>query len=129
MYSSSIPILFNKSEYKNDLYIDGAISDRLPVNYLYDFIKESNIVPKILAIDIEYTTGEIKSLKDYIIAILYHPIRNQNVHYSDIEIYTLEINRSMIERLDVGIKERLKLFTDGYNQIKNIYEKNKCKKD
>lgn len=129
IYSSSIPILFNKSQYKSDLYIDGAISDRLPVNYLYDFIISQNSTPKVLGIDIEYNFGEIKSFKDYIVSILYHPIRNQNIYYKDITVYTLQVNKQIVERLDVDIKERLKLFTDGYTQIKSIYEKNKSKKD
>jgi predicted acylesterase/phospholipase RssA len=129
--SSSIPILFTKSEYQNELYIDGAISDRLPVNYLYNFIKEhSDIInPNILGIDVSYSVKTIKNLKDYITAILYHPIRNQCDHHQDVKLYVLENLQNDVERLDVGISQRLKLFTDGYTQIKNTYQNSKSKKD
>ena len=64
-------------------------------------ISKDIINPNILGIDVSYSVKTIKNLKDYITAILYHPIRNQCDHHQDVKLYVLENLQNDVERLDV----------------------------
>lgn len=118
--SCSLPIIFQRSKYKDDVYLDGAYTANLPLRHI------NNILPseaKILALAVESNNGKTDSLVGYITDLLYIPLREQdNIPDSercDIIDLRADVIASSIN-FSIPTKKKIDTFISGMNQIKNL---------
>ena len=115
--SCNIPILFTKIEYNEYLYIDGALTDNLPIFPLSD--------KKVLCINIEHTSkirANEMGLVDYLYEI-FMPARNYNQRYEKaiiIEIPNFDIDTL---GLDLTLEKRRKIFYQAFKKCEEIIDK------
>jgi len=125
--SSSVPIMFNKTIYNNNLYVDGGICNNYPITYLDN--GENDIIG--LHIASQYNSlnsnkqSNIKQLMNYLISIISLPFN---------ELYSNQISKisnkctnidiklgNTMDMLDIGIdtEQKKQMFYDGYKYLKN----------
>ena len=105
--SCSVPLLYSVYKYKNSLFADGGLVDKLPVSAL------TNEYP-ILVFKISNDKRCIESLKGF----TDDELRKKGIYV--IKIDTLGINSLNFKK---GLEMRKTLYKNGYNAMKNYYEK------
>ena len=117
----TIPIIFQKIEYDNNYYIDGAFIDNFPIKYVDDGRR------KILGLNIncndftkidsfityfdKFTTLTIKKLTEI-----------TNHHLSDeCFVITLSYSCSIID-FELTSEKKMTMFLHGYNETKKLFE-------
>lgn len=138
--SSAIPFVFTKQYYKNNLYVDGALTNIFPINKVY-YPYTTNPTPNtydvgenILGICIKENGGELKddnSLFDYGYFLI-HSINELCQEYPDsfdkfgkAKIIKLENDDVRAIDFNMSTKQKIELFNCGYNEAKEILHKKK----
>jgi NTE family protein len=123
--SANIPLIFDRFKYMDNYYIDGGITDHFPI------LKGENLGEKILGIFASVDND--KSLKDdpddgiliYFFRLLristIQSVRYRNTLISDkCTVVELKITLKNFLEFDVKSKQRLDMFSEGYNQFKQF---------
>lgn len=130
--SSNLPLVFENFKYGNSYYIDGGIAN----NFAIDIgVKKGK---KILGIYNELSNYSITknaefNLTEYILKIFFIPtaqFRNLQIKSIDTTIYKIDIIRIYNDsknstnpfNFGIPIKDRLDLFSNGYQNAKRYYE-------
>ena len=117
VYSCTVPIVFTKSEYKNNLYIDGGFFDMCPLDKLVSLcgIQDKHIL--CLMYKNKFENTEIKSVFDYAKKVFSSIIKKYSMSFKSDKLDTVQIN-SDIQTLDfsMSVKDRIKFFTEGKKQ-------------
>ena len=124
--SSNLPLVFENFKYGNSLYIDGGVCDNFPI-HLGDKLGK-----KVLGILITSETKNISNINDmgileFIYMLMFIPIsqiqENKIQNVSDkCKIIKLDNNKVKFFNFDLSSKDKLDLFSSGYEQMKNQYE-------
>lgn len=121
--SSCIPILFNPFEYKNNLYIDGAVGSNLPIELAHEH-KDLNFAcfgfgKKIIPIH--------NNLFEYLFKILYEKqyiYENEKIESSVENCEYFIYNKDFLNNPVVSSKkEILKIYNEGYKHVLKNYIK------
>ena len=122
VYSCTVPIVFTKSEYKNNLYIDGGFFDMCPLDKLVNMcgIQDKNILCLLYKNKFENT--EIRSVFDYAKKVFSNIIKKYSMTFKSDKLDTIQIN-SDIQTLDfsMSVKDRIKFFTEGKKQAEEYF--------
>jgi predicted patatin/cPLA2 family phospholipase len=124
--SSNLPLVFENFKYGNSVYIDGGICDNFPI-HLGDKLGK-----KILGILITPEKKNISNDNDmgileFIYMLMFIPIsqiqeyKMQNVS-DKCKVIKLHNNNLKFFNFDLSSKDKLDLFSSGYEQMKNQYE-------
>ena len=115
----SIPIIYNKVEYENNTYIDGAIMDNYPIQ-IFNQYKEKTIGFLISNNDCNFKINDTTS---YIKSIL-NCVHCRLKHYQQIGFQEQTINLTVdIDGLNFDLtKEQKTLIETGYNQTKKYLD-------
>lgn len=124
--SSNVPFLFNKFKYMGNYYVDGGISDNFSILHAQEISKT-----KVLGIRIikdEEIIGKENSILREFFHFLYVPI-NQSTEYKislcdkeKCKIISLNNTGTFAFDFNIKSKEKLEMFSFGYNQIKQVFE-------
>ena len=125
--SCNIPLVFAKYKYMNSYYIDGGASDNLPLE-LVD--KDDN---KVLGINLQTRRDKVTNdnedfnfTQDFMeilfISIHQNTLNKINNCSSNCKVFTLKTETET--KFNLSKKEILQLFSEGYQQIKDMYESN-----
>lgn len=135
--TANLPIMFDKFNYNNKIYIDGGFSDNFPIKYMEKFSRKEK-EGCILGIIIDKLEEKIyKNVLEYFIdIILTVPYIGENKNIEEIKrinnrIKILKIkNEKKIKITDFKItfNNKCDCFLSGYNQLNDYYIK-KYKKD
>lgn len=118
MLSSSIPLLFTKTEYENHFYIDGALLDWFPIRPLRDINKDMNIIG--ITFD-KVVDKHITTLKDYIFSLFVVFEKSQQEYKSTPTQFIFPIrNQTCGIKFDISIDDAIRMFVDGKEQIKRF---------
>jgi patatin-like phospholipase/acyl hydrolase len=127
--SSNIPIVFTKSGYNNDYYIDGGVFDNFPVNKLIDEIVNDpwneDIKYKIIGIKFEKDVDslEINTFFDYV-KHLFLAVTKE-LKYTDnntnVKILSIKTGLSAVD-FDIENKRKIDLFIEGKATYKNFFK-------
>ena len=126
--SCSIPILFSRYEINNDIYIDGAVFDKIPLKPL---VKKGlkNII--IISFEIDNKINDIDSILGYFKTLTSILIRNE-LKYKEYEKCHYKIKYDNISQYSFNLtkNDRIKMFIDSKEQVYKLYlKKNKVKND
>lgn len=114
--SICIPILFKPIKYNNKLYVDGAITNRMPINIFLNELEDTII----FNITFNKTSNNINNFIDY----LYNIIMCKLTHnYDSYRKYYLNlfINCSILE-FNMDLNEKKKIINYSYNETKKYIE-------
>lgn len=119
--SSNLPFIFDKYKYGNSFYIDGGISD----NFAIDFADK--IGEKILGILLqpEIVISDMNNTLEYIYKLMFIPII-QALEYkinnasSKCQVVKLKSSKFNFLTFSLSSKDKLELFSSGYQQMKEI---------
>lgn len=129
--SANIPLVFDRFKYMDSYYVDGGISDNFPI------IKGDEIGNSVIGI---YHESHPESLQDrpedgmmaYFLRLLQVPVVQTTLHKISLVSAKSFIVRIKTEKTESGIsfdvksKDRLDMFSSGYNQLKDaILERNR----
>ena len=126
--SCSIPILFSRYEIDNDVYIDGAVFDRIPLKPL---VKKGlkNII--VISFETDKRDNDIDSILGYFKTLTSILIKNE-LKYNEYEGCHYRIKCDTISQYSFSVtkNERIQMFLDSKEQTKKMYDrKNKVKND
>lgn len=114
----SVPFVFNKVYYNDDVYVDGGLLNNFPMDYFEDDIK--NTLGFSLRGKTEITN--LDNLDNYILSLLYVP--SQSLHNKILEKYSkyIIIINVPIEIFDIELNtdEFNNIIEIGYNSIKKF---------
>ena len=124
--SSNLPLIFEKYKYGDKFYIDGGITDNFPIDL------GDQIGNKVLGLLISHETSNFNSQTDesileYIYKLIFIPM-SQNVDYKVLnvskkcKIIKLEYNKLKFFNFNINSKEKLDIFSSGYEQMKKEFE-------
>ena len=112
----SVPFVFNKVYYEDDVYVDGGLLNNFPMEYFEEDIK--NTLGCSLQGKAEITN--LDNLDNYIISLLYVP--SQSLHNKILEKYSknIIIINVPIENFDIELRPEQfnSIIEIGYNSIK-----------
>ncbi len=123
LMSANIPGLFSKTEYKNGIYVDGALGNPYPVD-IYD--NPGNNILGISIISLPFSGG--KNMVDYMVQSINAPIsqlRERIKGAASNRVTHLFIQIEMNDALGFMADENLKkeMFILGFKSAKDFYEK------
>jgi len=132
--SSNLPFIFGKFIVDDEEYIDGGILDNFPIDNISDCNK------KVIAINYEIDTlyqnkgdaqtNNLKILIDKMYRILNLSInvreKDKNIKTYDPRVNLIVLNVSQINFLNLYLesKQKVEMFSTGYNAAKEFYTKN-----
>lgn len=131
--SASLPLAFERFKYQNNYYIDGGVADNLPISIVdTPNNKESIIVINLITLSgiKECTDRKVNALtqfQDVVTILIEDKIKNKiKETSSNCKIITLgnQNNDSNSFNFTIQNKDKLKYFSNGYQEIKNIFNKN-----
>ena len=122
--TTAVPILFPPVKYNNKLYCDGGLIDNFPIDIF------ENELDKVIGININleyFQTKEINSLITYILSMMSVLILNMIKTYEDKKykniVYNLNLKSMDMFNFNLTNKIKKEMFINGYNFIKNNYNK------
>lgn len=130
--SSNLPFVFENYKYGNSFYIDGGISNNFPIDIAQKYgnkilglglthnkeleNKENNMPPNNI---LEYFYKLI-----FVPVSQYIELREQQIDIEKTKIIKLNYNGDLkVFNFNISSKNRLEMFSNGYQQIKDIMEK------
>lgn len=125
--SSSIPMMLTKHQINNEYYIDGAIFDHFPLNYLLNYLKEKNVDYSVLSIHINHhELYPINNYIDYIGSIFSIVLFAQKFETMDKNVDIIEVKKPNDIELKDPVSKRVEKFCNGMSIAKEYFEtKNK----
>lgn len=122
-FSSTVPIVFTKSEYKNCLYIDGGLFDMCPIDKLANMcgIQHKDIL--CLTYKDHFDSTEIKSVFDYAKKVFSSVIKKYSITLKTDNIDIVKIS-SDAQTFDfsMSVKDRIKLYLNGKAQAIKYFQ-------
>ena len=127
--SSNLPLIFENFKYGNSYYIDGGVSNNFAID-----IAISKGRKKILGIhnkiqNFSFTKDADFNILDYIYKVIFIPIAELNKvklksipNDSSVDIISLDSDLNAFN-FNLGTREKLDLFSNGYRQMKEYFEK------
>jgi hypothetical protein len=126
--SSNIPIVFTKSSYNEEYYIDGGVFDNFPVNKLIEDIIsdpwEDNPYYNLIGIKFESDKDnlEINTFFDYVKHLFVAVTKNKkNIPSDKIKVVSIKTGLSVVD-FDIDNKKKIDLFIEGKNNYKNFFK-------
>jgi NTE family protein len=124
--SSNLPLIFENYKYGNKFYIDGGISD----NFAIDIgdKKGNNVLGLLICGDTQSFNNEPDTnIIEYIYKLIFIPISQSTeykiTHTSDkCKIIKLDYSGLKFFNFNINAKEKLDIFSSGYEQIKKQFE-------
>jgi predicted acylesterase/phospholipase RssA len=122
-FSSTVPIVFTKSEYKNCLYIDGGLFDMCPVDKLASMCGIQNKDILCLTYKDHFDSTEIKSVFDYAKKVFSSVIKKYSISLKSEKLDIVKIS-SDAQTFDFSmtVKDRIKLYLNGKSQAINYFQ-------
>jgi predicted patatin/cPLA2 family phospholipase len=122
-FSSTVPIVFTKSQYKNCLYIDGGLFDMCPVDKLASMCGIQNKDILCLTYKEHFDSTEIKSVFDYAKKVFSSVIKKYSITLNSDKLDIVKIS-SDAQTLDfsMSVKDRIKLYLHGKSQANNYFQ-------
>ena len=117
-----VPFMFDKINFKGDIYVDGGLLDNFPMDYFKENIKET------LGVSLRGKTKvmDLDNLDNYILALLYVP--SESKHNTILEIYKSNIIlvETDIQIFDITISKEVinDMIVKGYNAISEYLNNN-----
>ncbi len=125
--SSNIPIVFTKSSYKEECYIDGGVFDNFPINKLIEEIKNDpwneDQFYNIIGIKFENDSDnlEINTFFDYVKHLFVAVTKNKkHIHSNNVKIISIKTGLSVVD-FDIENTRKIDLFIEGKNNYKNFF--------
>jgi len=123
--SSNLPLIFEKFKYGNNFYIDGGIADDFAID-LADKMGDK-ILGIVITIDKNSFSSESENILEYIYKLIFIPIAQSmetkiNNASNNCKIIKLSYNKLKFFNFNVNSKEKLDIFSIGYESIKNQLE-------
>jgi hypothetical protein len=172
--SCSIPFIFSKNIFENNVYIDGAIFDRCPIKKIIEFIDNKEFIKKeeilcIILLDNDNDNNQINELEDieniiidkelnlihtfinkskliiskqtqlfwlyitnlfnYFKKIFYYTLFEFEDNFNDERVkYIKLITNNEQLNFNIKSKDKIKMFLNGIEQIKNILYESRVQK-
>jgi predicted patatin/cPLA2 family phospholipase len=119
--SSNLPLIFEKFKYNNNFYIDGGISDDFAID-IGDKMGDK-ILGIVITIDNNSFNSEGESILEYIYKLIFIPISQSmdskiNNASNNCKIIKLSYNKLKFFNFNVNSKEKLDIFSIGYENMK-----------
>jgi hypothetical protein len=134
--SMTLPLIFGKGEYENNLYVDGGVFDRLPGKFALEYAlkKEKERLSEIYLYGIDLRqpiNNKCDTIQSYIKQLFYIPMKLQPEFPEEYERSNLiHINTTEGDlSLYMTIKERTEAFCKGASEVKKWYLKKKLIQD
>jgi predicted patatin/cPLA2 family phospholipase len=124
--SSNLPLIFENYKYGNCYYVDGGISDNFAID-IGDQIGKKVLGILLHSTDSNFSNENDVNILEFIYKLMFIPI-SQILEYklkniSDkCKIITLSNNKLKFFNFDINSKEKLDLFSTGYEQMKEQME-------
>ena len=126
--SSNIPIVFTKSSYNDEYYIDGGVFDNFPINKLVEDITtnpwDDDPYYNIIGIKFENDSDnlEINTFFDYVKHLFVAVTKNKKHIISDkVKVITIKTGLSVVD-FDIDNKRKIDLFIEGKNNYKKFFK-------
>lgn len=122
--SSNLPLIFEKYKYGDKYYVDGGISDNFAID-IGD--KYGNKILGLLINEDEKINNLDENILEYIYKLIFIPI-SQNTEYKLLncskkcKIIRLDYPKLKFFNFNIKSKEKLNIFSSGYEQMKNQFE-------
>jgi len=124
--SSNLPLIFEKYKYGDKFYVDGGITDNFPIDL------GDKIGNRVLGLLVSHEVGNFnnhtdESILEYIYKLIFIPM-SQTVEYKlshiskKCKIIKLNYDKLKIFNFNINSKEKLDIFSIGYEQIKKEFE-------
>lgn len=126
--STSIPLVWKKVIYNGDIYIDGAFSSYIPLNFKKD-VKLDNCLILSISNETKQQSCEINDIFEYMFFILQYTKRKhykneiEKVIESTLHIKLLDTLGINPIKFDMDIETKKNLIEEGYKQAKLIISK------
>lgn len=123
--SSNLPLIFEKFKYNNNFYIDGGISDDFAID-IGDKMG-NKILGIVITIDNNSFSSEGETILEYIYKLIFIPIAQSmeskiNNVSNNCKIIKLSYNKLKFFNFNVNSKEKLDIFSIGYESMKEQIE-------
>ena len=123
--SSNLPLIFEKFKYNNNFYIDGGISDDFAID-IGDKMG-NKILGIVITIDNNSFSSDGETILEYIYKLIFIPIAQSmeskiNNVSSNCKIIKLSYNKLKFFNFNVNSKEKLDIFSIGYESMKEQIE-------
>ena len=105
--SCSIPLIFDYVEHDNKFYVDGGLTQVIPLSYL-----ETVQYTRCLCLCFDFVYKPIESFEDYMYCIIQSCIQNKKTNYKDLDILKL--------RSDVDTGDSMSIYATPEN-IRDMY--------
>lgn len=125
--SSNLPLIFDRFKYQNDYYIDGGLTNMFPVDYGLKIGSKKIFGINMLSDEKTLYDKPEDGLLSYIARIIETSRRSltlKNIEKSDNGINfitTMSCNYNLL-KMDIPMKEKLDVFSEGYQIVKNEWE-------
>ena len=116
--SCNIPLVFGELKYKDNYYIDGGITCNFPFDYAKTI--SNNIIGINIISEYEFKPLSETNIIEYIYKLLWISTQNNSkIQSSESTHKIINLNVSQISSytVDMTTKQKLDLFSNGYNQI------------
>jgi predicted acylesterase/phospholipase RssA len=123
--SSNLPLIFEKFKYNNNFYIDGGISDDFAID-IGDKMG-NKILGIVITIDNNSFSSDGETILEYIYKLIFIPIAQSmeskiNNVSNNCKIIKLSYNKLKFFNFNVNSKEKLDIFSIGYESMKEQIE-------
>ena len=124
--SSNLPLVFENFKYGNSVYIDGGVSDNFPIDL------GDKLGKKVLGILITSETKNTSNINDmgileFIYMLMFIPvsqIQEYKIRNISEKCKIIKLNNDKVKffNFDLSSKDKLDLFSSGYEQMKSQLE-------
>jgi NTE family protein len=125
--TSNVPLVFEKYKYGNSFYIDGGISNNFPIDIAEKYGK--HIFGIYFLSQNNISSDPNQNLLEYIYQLMFIPMKQANdykIQYSvnnpKYKICSLDCSDLKFLNFDINSKDKLELFSSGYQQFRKIFE-------
>ena len=118
--SCSIPLIFDYVEYNDKFYVDGGLTQVIPLSYL-DTVQYN----RCLCVCFDFVYKQIESFEDYMYCIIQSCIQRKKNNYKNLDILKLRSNIKTDDSLSLyATPENIRdMFTSGENQTVDFLKK------
>jgi NTE family protein len=126
--SSNLPLVFENYKYGNNLYVDGGVTNNFPLDYAEKIGKKIIGITFTTSESSKFSSDKDINILEFIYKLMFVPISQKtnmviNNASNKCKIIKLKSIKTTYFNFNFNSVEKLNMFSDGYQETKDVFEK------